>query len=91
MPRPTGMDATKTLEKRSLGAEKAGDSGLAVDPNAPSGGEAICLSVIMPTVSWEGCFEPCVRAAIEHSAARGGGGAEILVVFDGVGGSPPRW
>jgi glycosyltransferase involved in cell wall biosynthesis len=58
---------------------------------APSGGEAICLSVIMPTVSWTGCLEPCIRAVLEHSAARGGGGAEILVVFDGVAGPPPRW
>ena len=91
MPRPTGMNATKTLEERSLGVEKAGDSGLAVDPIAPSGGEAICLSVIMPTVSWTGCFEPCIRAVLEHSAARGGGGAEILVVFDGVAGPPPVW
>ena len=45
----------------------------------------------MPTVSWTGCFEPCVRAVLEHSAARGGGGAEILVVFDGVAGPPPVW
>ncbi len=89
--RPTGMDATKTLEKRSLGVEKAGDSVLAVRPIAPSGGEAISLSVIMPTVSWTGCFEPCVRAVIEHSAARGGVDAEIVVVFDGAGGPPPVW
>ena len=85
------MDATKTLEKRSLGAEKAGDSVLAVGPIAPSGGEAISLSVIMPTVSWTGCFEPCVRAVLEHSAALGGGGAEVLVVFDGVASPPPVW
>jgi glycosyltransferase involved in cell wall biosynthesis len=89
--RPTGFDAADAPEKRFLGAQKAGVSDLAVDPVDASGGGAVSLSVIMPTVSWEGCFEPCVRAAIEHSAARGGGGAEILVVFDGVGGPPPRW
>jgi len=88
--RPTGMDATKTLETRSLAAQKIGDSNVAVDPVDASGGGAISLSVIMPTVSWTGCFEPCLRAVLEHSAALGGGGAEILVVFDGVGG-PPLW
>jgi glycosyltransferase involved in cell wall biosynthesis len=85
------MDATKTLKERSLGAQKIGDSNVAVDPVDASGGGAISLSVIMPTVSWTGCFEPCVRAVLEHSAALGGGGAEIVVVFDGVGSPPPRW
>ncbi len=67
------------------GAIAASDGRLAFGP------ESILLSIVMPTVSWTGCFEPCVRAVIEHSAARGGGEAEILVVFDGVGGQPPRW
>jgi GT2 family glycosyltransferase len=56
-----------------------------------SGHESIFLSIVMPTVSWTGFFEPCVRAAIEHSAAVGEAGAEVLVVFDGTGGQPPRW
>jgi len=85
------MDATKTLETRSLAAQKIGDSNVAVDPVDASGGGAISLSVIMPTVSWTGCFEPCFRAVLEHSAALGEAAAEILVVFDGVGGPPPLW
>ena len=87
---PTGLHATDTSEKRLI-AQNTGDSDLAVDPFEASGGEVLSLSVIMPTVSWTGCFEPCVRAVIEHSAARGGEDAEIVVVFDGAGGPPPWW
>lgn len=87
---PTGLHATDTPEKCPI-ASNTGDSDLAVDPFDASGGEVLSLSVIMPTVSWTGCFEPCVRAVIEHSAARGGEDAEIVVVFDGAGGPPPWW
>lgn len=86
--RPTGLVATDTSEKRSLSAQQVGGSDFAVEA---SGGDAIRLSVIIPTVSWTGFFEPCVRAAMKHAAALGEAAAEILVVFDGAGGPPPRW
>ena len=91
MARPTGFDAVCPPDMETAAPQPRSDFDLDFRPSGAMDVEAVRLSVIMPTVSWTGCFEPCVRAAIEHSARLGADGAEIIVVFDGVGGQPPRW
>jgi hypothetical protein len=49
------------------------------------------LSVIMPTVTWGGCFEACARTAIRLTAADPDGAAELVVVFDGPECAVPAW
>ena len=51
----------------------------------------VSLSVIMPTISWTGCFEACARQVIRLIGERPSGAAEFLVVFDGSGTAPPEW
>lgn len=66
-------------------------------PSAPTDGGttpdsgAFQISVIMPTVDWGGCFEPCARAVIRLVAAEPVGAAEFVVVFDGPECPVPAW
>lgn len=51
---------------------------------------AVDLSIVMPTIAWDGTFEACARRAIEaieSSSCR----AELIVVLDGEAKTPPRW
>lgn len=51
---------------------------------------AVDLSIVMPTIAWDGTFEACARRALEvidSSACR----AELIVVLDGETKTPPRW
>jgi len=48
------------------------------------------LSIVMPTVSWTGTFEPCARRCLDLVDAAGGG-VELVVVFDGDPPSTPAW
>lgn len=94
MIRPTGFGATDAGFDAAEAREFPSPDQRAIaasDGTSAFGPEFILLTIVIPTVSWSGFFEPCARAAIEHSAALGEGGAEVLVVFDGTGGQPPRW
>ena len=53
--------------------------------------DELSLSVIMPTISWTGCFEACARQVIRLIEESPSGKAEFLVVFDGSGTAPPAW
>jgi hypothetical protein len=48
----------------------------------------MAITAIMPTISWEGCFVPCVQrlASLLDPALD-----ELLVVFDGAMPAPPSW
>ena len=45
------------------------------------------LAVIMPTISWEGSFEPCARRVLELLRP----GDRFVVVFDGESPPAPAW
>ncbi|MEN9667728.1 MAG: hypothetical protein RLZZ326_4091 [Planctomycetota bacterium] len=53
--------------------------------------DELSLSVIMPTISWTGCFEACARQVIRLIEEIPSRKAEFLVVFDGSGTAPPAW
>lgn len=48
------------------------------------------VSIVMPTVSWTGTFEPCARRVLELIDARPGD-VEFVVVLDGEAAPPPAW
>ena len=48
------------------------------------------VSVIMPTVSWNGTFERCARRVLEEIDS-GSSAAELVVAFDGPASPPPSW
>lgn len=48
------------------------------------------ISLIMPTTSWSGHFEPCARRALER-IAESSCDAELVVVLDGEPTPPPPW
>ena len=86
-PSATSLTEQLPLLKRAAGEHaSAGTGGCA--------GSAATVSLIMPTTSWTGMFEPCGRQALELcetiSAARPGA-AQFVVVFDGVAPPLPAW
>jgi len=56
----------------------------------PRPGDAPEISVIMPTTSWAGVFEPCARRVLDMLDAAPCA-AEFVVVYDGVMPEPPGW
>ena len=75
----------------ALEGAAAVESGLPPRSRYPAVAGSHGLSVIMPTVSWGGCFEFCSRAAIRRVAADPSGAAELVVVFDGPECPVPPW
>lgn len=68
---------------------RAGTPAPARRASAPQ--DEVFLSVIMPTISWTGCFEACARQVISLIGESPSETAEFLVVFDGSGTAPPEW
>ena len=57
-------------------------------------GSAATVSLIMPTTSWTGMFEPCGRPALalcEAICSEWPGAAQLVIAFDGVAPAIPAW
>ena len=57
-------------------------------------GSAATVSLIMPTTSWTGMFEPCGRQALalcEAICSDRPGAAQLVIAFDGVAPPTPQW
>lgn len=49
------------------------------------------VSVVMPTWTWDGCFERCAGAALDRVRETAATGTELLVVFDGAADGLPTF
>ena len=87
---PNGIAAAADRAS-ALGPAMASAGSAAPPRRASASPDELSLSVIMPTISWTGCFEACAQQVIRLIEESPSGAAEFLVVFDGSGTAPPAW